>query len=136
MSDGRIRRNRPNMGAKGDYPPVKFFHPIEHFIPIVGRNIDLYSFIAGKDYTIEELFIHVTSMNGIDSFLLEMYLYDGVDFVRRIFEIKEGHNNFEDGSSRIRKGEIVRFDIQGIDDVYDKLGPVTMNLMLSYKVKI
>lgn len=132
---GRVKRNTQNFGAKGDKNiPNKIYLSMNHFIPNVKRNEDLYSFIAMMDCTIKKLSIFVATMVDIKSFPLNIFFYQGSDLITKSFEIKQGENTFEDDTTVINSGEVVRLDIPGIDAVYNKVSGVTLGILLTDEI--
>jgi len=132
----RVKRNKINFGARKPRAESRVLMPMNHVVYTVKRNEDLYSFIAIENCILEELFLRVSSLTEISEFPLELYLYDGVDFIKKNYVIKAGINSFTDGKTRIKKGEIVRMDIPQIEDYYEKIGRVTIAVSLSHKASV
>lgn len=134
MND-RVKRNRPNFGARDKQSqPNRTFLSMNHFVPNVKRNKDLYSFIAMMDCTIKKLSIFVSTMKEIKSFDLNIIFHHGSDLIQKTYEIKPGHNEFVDDTTKIDSGEVVRFDISRIDSVYNNVSGVTIGILLTNEV--
>ncbi len=131
----RVKRNKPNFGARG---PIVIDNnmTINHFVPIVKRNEDLYSFVSVKKCVLQKMFFHVSSLKDIEKFTLDRYLYRGEELVKVAYELKQGMNPFDDGNTALDEGDIVRFDISGIDSVYGNVGSITIGILLSTRVNI
>ncbi len=131
----RVKTSKINFERRGDRnKPTKIYLSMNHFIPNVKRNEDLYSFITMMDCTIKKLSIFVATMKDIESFSLELYFYNGSDLIRKTYEIKQGKNVFENDTTVINSGEVVRLDIAGIDSVYTNISGVTIGILLADKV--
>ncbi len=131
----RVPRNRANFDAKG---PIIIMNnmTMNHFVPTVKRNEDLYVFVATRDCVIEKVFVHVSSIQDIDDFSLERYVQHGEDLIRKVYEIKKGMNPFVDGATILSEGDVVRFDIMDIDSVYTNIGSITMGILLSNRMSL
>lgn len=134
--NGRVKRNRPNFEARKSKDRPVNYTTINHFVPIVKRNEDLYSFIAMTNCIVEKLSIYVSTMVNIKEFSLDLFFYRGDEFIKKTYEIKQGSNVFEKDNTVINAGEVVKLDIQKIDSVYKNVSGVTIGILLADKVGI
>ena len=133
--NGRVRRNKANFSARGSIVIMNTM-TLNHFVPVVKRNEDLYAFVVTKDCVIEKLIINVAGLQNMDSFSLERYVQHKAELVKKIYEIKRGLNPFDDGQTKLVVGDVVRLDIVNIDSVYENVNNVTIGILLSNKVSV
>lgn len=132
-----VKRNPINFPARKQRSTKSMnYMTVNHFVPIVKRNEDLYSFIVMKDCDIKRLSIFVVTMKDLENFSLNMYHHHGSDFIRKTFEIKLGLNTFDIDNTPVDAGEVVRLDIIGIDSVYGNVSGVSIGILLSDRVGI
>lgn len=131
---GRVKRSKINFKARKPKDKPVNYTTINHFVPTVKRNEDLYSFVAMANYTIKRLTIYVSTMTDIKEFSLDLIFHRGSEFIKKTYEIKQGSNVFEDDNTIINSGEVVKLDIQKIDSVYKSVSGITIGILLSDKV--
>ena len=132
---GRIKRSRPDMSKrkKNDKTISNNSSNISQFSKTVARNEDYFNFINARDCAMRDMYIQA-QLDGITEFTMLMYIY-GLDgsvatypFVYKSAEVKVMLKQ----GVELLAGDRLRFDIQGIDSVYDKITNMGIGFMLNY----
>lgn len=109
---------------------------VSEFVPRVKRNEDLFRFLSPVNGIVKNLMIFAVMKTGLAFFTVNSYLYNQYGCTQTSFEVKPGMSYIDDMEMEIERGDRLRLDIEGIDEVYKEISEVEIAFTISPKSRI
>lgn len=109
---------------------------VSMFVPRVKRNEDLFRYLFSTSGIVSNLTIFAVMRSGLDFFTINAFLYSKEGCSQTSFDIKPGVNLIDDIKVEVDRGDRLRLDIEGIDEVYKEVSEIEIAFTISPKGRV